>query len=79
MRRKMQAAVAERPLVTTECHHHWVIDGASGPSSRGICKLCGAQRKFDNAGPDHRRDGVVSALLNLPVLRSSGAEHEADN
>jgi hypothetical protein len=31
-----------------ECTHHWVIESPSGPASRGLCKLCGAEREFRN-------------------------------
>jgi len=32
--------------------HHWVIDEAQGPTSRGRCKLCGKQADFANSTPD---------------------------
>jgi hypothetical protein len=31
------------------CCHHWHIQPADGPTSKGRCKLCGAEREFDNA------------------------------
>lgn len=31
------------------CPHHWVIEPANGPRSRGVCKKCGALRAFRNA------------------------------
>ena len=30
------------------CTHYWVIEAASGPTSRGVCKLCGAVKEFKN-------------------------------
>lgn len=30
------------------CCHHWVIDLAIGPLSKGECRLCGAERLFRN-------------------------------
>jgi hypothetical protein len=30
------------------CQHHWLIEEAAGPVSRGVCKLCGAKRDFFN-------------------------------
>jgi hypothetical protein len=30
------------------CYHHWVIDLAVGPLSKGECRLCGAERLFRN-------------------------------
>ena len=32
-----------------ECTHRWVIDSPNGPTSMGTCKLCGADREFQNA------------------------------
>ncbi len=29
--------------------HHWLIQCANGPTSRGVCKFCGESRKFRNA------------------------------
>lgn len=34
----------------TGCCHHWVIDRPLGPTSRGICKVCGAEKRFQNDG-----------------------------
>ena len=34
---------------TFNCVHHWVIEPASGPISRGKCKGCKATRDFANS------------------------------
>lgn len=31
------------------CSHHWVIDSPNGPTSNGVCKLCGARQDFVNS------------------------------
>ena len=31
------------------CHHHWVIEPANGPMSRGVCRLCQEVREFENS------------------------------
>ena len=31
-----------------DCTHHWVIDSPNGPQSKGMCKVCGAEREFMN-------------------------------
>ena len=31
------------------CRHHWIIDSAQGPMSKGVCQLCGAKREFRNS------------------------------
>ena len=28
------------------CAHHWLIESPAGPTSTGVCKLCGAVRDF---------------------------------
>ena len=47
-------AVTEKSIISgdgqhpNQCSHHWVIDGAGGPTSKGICRLCGAEKDFKN-------------------------------
>ena len=41
-------AVMERPASRSTCKHHWVIEPANGPTSKGVCKLCGEVKVFDN-------------------------------
>ena len=33
------------------CIHYWVIDDPTEPTSRGICRFCGAEREFINYMP----------------------------
>ncbi|MCJ7509946.1 MAG: hypothetical protein MUP14_03550 [Dehalococcoidia bacterium] len=49
-----EVAVTEPDEVTTEpgCHHHWLIESPHGPTSMGICKLCGEQKEFRNSASD---------------------------
>ena len=35
-------------LESPVCKHHWVIDAPAGPSSKGMCRLCGEERQFQN-------------------------------
>ena len=30
------------------CQHEWMIDSPNGPSSHGICHLCGIEKDFPN-------------------------------
>ena len=30
------------------CRHHWMIQAADGPTSAGICRVCGETREFKN-------------------------------
>lgn len=39
------------PVTTGHDHghaHRWLIDEAKGPMSRGVCRVCGAERAFRN-------------------------------
>jgi len=41
-------ALGQGPLQGGPCAHHWLIESPSGESSEGVCKLCGARRRFSN-------------------------------
>ncbi len=61
MRNKLKE-VPEEPAVEKECRHYWIIEGARGATSRGVCKFCGAETEFYNSWPDATgtgRDGPV--------------------
>ncbi len=32
-----------------QCPHHWIIESAAGPTSKGVCQHCGESREFENA------------------------------
>lgn len=53
----------------TTCCHHWRIESPNGPTSRGVCRRCGAVREFHNSVP-----GFVGAWA-----RSSQAAHQKAN
>lgn len=36
-------------FIGAECTHHWVIESAHGPLSRGMCQRRGEQREFKNS------------------------------
>ena len=38
------AEIQEGPV----CRHHWLIDRPAGPVSKGVCRLCGEERDFQN-------------------------------
>ena len=57
------SAVAERRRRTRQhCQHHWIIETPHGPTSRGVCKRCGAARRFPNAAEDARWEFGGSSL-----------------
>ena len=35
----------------SECRHHWMIDSPNGPTSQGVCELCGERGEFKNSMP----------------------------
>lgn len=40
------------PQAENKCAHHWIIEPPSQPISKGVCKLCGAEKDFENWGFD---------------------------
>lgn len=34
------------------CTHIWECDPANGPTSKGVCRLCGAEKDFANSAPE---------------------------
>lgn len=43
-----RGAVEPEVLDAPTCRHQWMIDSPAGPSSRGVCHLCGEERHFQN-------------------------------
>ena len=60
--------VAERPVADSVCCHHWIIENAVGPVSRGVCKFCGEGREFDNFLPDLWLREDMTTLLDFSEL-----------
>ena len=52
MRYKVKDIVEEEHVAEDECHHYWLIESAEGPTSRGVCKFCGAEKEFSNSLQD---------------------------
>lgn len=54
-----ESAAAEAP----SCRHHWIIESPRGVTSKGRCKLCGAEREFRNSANDNLwEDDSLSSL-----------------
>jgi hypothetical protein len=45
----MTAETATTQPKSKNCVHHWIVDPADGPTSRGHCKYCGSKRSFANS------------------------------
>ena len=67
MRSKVKEVI-EEPIVKEGCHHHWLIESASGPTSRGRCRFCGAEKEFYNSLPDFIVVKRNTRVLELPKL-----------
>jgi hypothetical protein len=51
MANRLETAPQE-PTSKGNCCHYWIIEPADGPTSKGMCQFCGAEKEFDNYGPD---------------------------
>lgn len=56
-----------------ECAHHWLIETPSGETSEGMCKHCGAVRRFFNSstGRTMTRAGKPAAALSLATTATT--------
>ncbi len=54
--------------VSATCRHHWIIESASGPTSGGVCKLCGEKKGFYNSWEDFLTRWQHARPLDLPEL-----------
>ena len=43
--------MANQEEIGSECRHHWMIDSPNGPTSQGVCELCGERGEFKNSMP----------------------------
>ena len=50
-------------------HHYWIIQAAEGPTSKGVCKLCGAEKEFLNSMPDLTVVKRRTNPMDLPEMR----------
>jgi len=51
-----------------EHHHHWIIESANGPTSKGVCKYCSAEKEFHNVVPAPEVAKKNTRLFDLPEL-----------
>lgn len=52
MARRNNVILEPEAIAGTEmpsCRHYWIIDSPQGPTSRGVCKFCGAVKEFYNS------------------------------
>lgn len=46
------APAAHEGPATRRCAHHWIIEPANGPVSRGVCQTCKEIKDFKNFADD---------------------------
>ena len=61
----MRVAATEQGAEPITCAHHWIIDPASGPESKGRCKKCGAEMVFQNYWNDEVFKENTNFLLDF--------------
>ena len=59
------------------CRHHWMIETPHGATSRGVCKRCGARKRFPNAAEDVIAEGGRQALGRWANARRQDRQLEA--
>ncbi len=45
---ELAASVPAARSMKHNCCHHWIIEVAIGPLSKGVCRLCGEEKLFRN-------------------------------
>jgi len=43
-----RASVEPKPETQADHFHRWRIEEPNGPTSKGVCKVCGAEKEFKN-------------------------------
>ena len=64
--------------LSTECQHHWVIGSPNGPTSTGICKLCGEQSEFRNSMQGSGWDREIQAVAPLSEASRLGRRERVE-
>ena len=68
----------KKSAVTTACRHYWTIEPADGPTSRGVCKVCGEEKEFLNSWSDASYKGKDPRVLDLPNMLEDEEEEEKE-
>lgn len=67
---KKNGAVLEKqigPKKNNNCRHHWLIERALGPTSRGICRFCGAEKIFLNIVEETESKSNLSRFFDTEI------------
>ena len=68
----------KKSAVTTACRHYWSIESADGPTSRGICRVCGEEKEFLNSWSDANYKGKDPRVLDLPNMLKDEEKEEKE-
>ena len=68
----------EKLATDNECRHYWMIEDAKGSTSRGVCKLCGEERKFYNSWPGFVILKQNTGVFELPDSPDTEPDGELD-
>ncbi len=66
----------KKPAEVKTCQHYWNIEAATGPISRGICKICGEEKEFLNSWSSSNYMGKDAQIFNLPNMLEDEKEDE---
>ncbi len=70
---KTRPVVLDLPELLAVCQHHWIIESANGPVSKGHCKLCGRNYVFSNSMPmENWRKASAAVGRELALLDRIG-------
>ena len=79
MRHKVKDIAEEGLVAKDECHHYWLIESAEGPTSKGVCKFCGAEKEFSNSLQDFVVVKRPNRVLELAGTTDSEREDEQNS
>ena len=65
---KTEERLPENPA-GEECSHFWTIEIANGPTSRGVCRICGEEKDFYNVIPDFSAQKKKGHPFDLPEIK----------
>jgi hypothetical protein len=77
--RNTPEAMSEKRARRVECHHYWIIESPDGPTSRGVCEYCGAEKEFDNSALYSSREEARSQTTEPSRSTDSEAGNNSDN
>ena len=74
----MSDEVADKSETVTEeaesdCMHHWMIESPNGPTSQGVCKICGVRSEFRNSMPGSGWDRGNAQARRARQARGKGS------